>query len=112
MSEKPITPEEALDRVKKWSAAWIKRYGEYGRYRVPIKNTAEPVVGLDKPLVGDLIVLAHEVERVYGLIERLSAVTVQLDFDATESALPETQEQWIEWVRAMDERADKIMEEY
>lgn len=56
--------------------------------------------------------LIREMDRLSDLIERLDAAVGALDFDRSESGLPETQEQWIEFVRGVDEKAQKILSEY
>lgn len=50
-----------------------------------------------------------EYQRLVDAFERLAAVVSNLDFDATESAVPETQEHWIEFVRSLEERAHKVI---
>ena len=56
--------------------------------------------------------LLDEVERLSGLFEKLAAVVGALDFDRSESAVPETQDRWIEFVRELGDRAEKIVERY
>jgi hypothetical protein len=58
--------DESLARCRTWFDAWVKRYGQYddGYGRVPIKHCSEPVIGIDKPTVGDLGVLVEGVERL------------------------------------------------
>jgi len=56
--------------------------------------------------------LANEVRRMWDLFERLSACVGRLDFDSAESALPPDEESWVEFVRTVHERAEKIMDEY
>jgi hypothetical protein len=54
--------------------------------------------------------LVGEIDRLRDAYERLAACVGRLDFDRSESALPETQEQWIEFVREIDERAQSLIE--
>lgn len=54
--------------------------------------------------------MADEIGRLRGAYERLAACVGSLDFDRSESALPETQEQWIEFVRELDDRAQALIE--
>lgn len=61
---------------------------------------------------GETRALIGEVKRLQDLFERLSAAVTGLDFDASESALPRDEDEWIEFVRGIHERAEKIMEEY
>lgn len=56
--------------------------------------------------------LLAEADRLTGLFEKLAAATGRLDFDRSESAPPETQEQWIEFVREVHEHAEKIIDQY
>lgn len=55
--------------------------------------------------------LVDERRRILDAFGRLSAVVSALDFDATESAIPETQENWIEFVRSVQESAEKVIDE-
>jgi len=56
--------------------------------------------------------LVREAVRLADLFEKLAAVVGRLDFDRGESGLPETQEQWIEFVRELDDSAQKIIDQY
>lgn len=62
------------------------------------------------PLLVQRLDLLKEVDRLRDAYELLAACVGRLDFDRSESALPETQEQWIEFVRAIDERAQALIE--
>lgn len=54
--------------------------------------------------------MADEIDRLRSAYERLAACVGALDFDRSESALPETQEQWIEFIRELDDRAQALIE--
>lgn len=55
--------------------------------------------------------LLTEVDRLSNAYDRLAACVGRLDFDRSESALPETQEHWIEFIRELDDRAQQLIEE-
>ena len=60
-------------------------------------------------LVEDVDALLTRHGRAVDAFERLAAAITALDFDATESAVPETQEHWLEWVRDIHDRAAKVL---
>lgn len=55
--------------------------------------------------------LLADLDRLTDLFEKLAATVGRLDFDRSESAIPETQEQWIEFIREIDDRAQVIIEQ-
>ena len=63
-----------------------------------------------RELIAALDEAVAEIHRTRDAYARLAACAGRLDFDSTESAVPETQEQWIEFVRDLDERAKALTE--
>jgi hypothetical protein len=61
--------------------------------------------------VASLEAAVAEHRRLVDAFGRLAVVAGRLDFDRSESGLPQTEEQWIEFVRSVEESAAKIVDE-
>lgn len=63
-----------------------------------------------RELIAALDEAVAEIHRGRVAYELLAACVGQLDFDSTESVPPQTREQWIEFVRQVDVRAQALTE--
>jgi hypothetical protein len=89
-----MTPER-LDEIRAQAARWFES---------DLKNpTATSVFRHRAELIA-------EVDRLCNAYELLAACVGRLDFDRSESAVPETQHQWLELVREVQDRADALID--
>jgi hypothetical protein len=108
-------PDEELDQIRDRALAATQCSNKPHVWKGDFTHVQCTVCRFSRPRgerAEETIKLLTELDRVYDLFDRLTAVVGALDFDRAESGLPETQDQWIEFVRGIDECVEKITDEY
>jgi hypothetical protein len=95
----PMT-KARLEEIRKHDAGWAD----------PVAADPYSAVAHRRELLAVVDAAVAEVNRVREAYDELAMCIGRLDFDRSESAVPETQEQWIEFVRELDDRAQKLID--
>lgn len=129
--ERPFDPD-ARTRVAEMAVHWEERFADYAEPRpacVPMSVDERDISDLREvnrqlayaeetrhELAGDCTKYRKQRDEQHAradllddAFEKLAALVGLLDFDSTECVAPATQEQWVEFVRDIHDRAGKVI---
>lgn len=106
-----LASQRLEDYRNAYRAAWSGQYDDWASHTLDSIGDAELRIEDLRQVLQQLADANRRADRYIDAFERLAAAVGQLDFDRSESGLPQTEEQWIEFVRGIDDRAQEIIEQ-